>query len=832
VKSRVLTHVRLALVAAAMLATSLAAPAQQPGSRPRRVEAAARPAPAAASSELADDLGDPLPPGAVARLGTVRLRQTMPAFCVAFAHDGNTFATGHGDGSVRIWEVSTGRLVRRIAAHSDVVTALAFPPGGWTIVSGSHDHTIRYWALHDGNEVRRIDAPAPVAALLLAPDRRSLYAAAGRRILAYEPDSGNRLDQLRTEHPCGGAMAALPDRTILALGGRHGSIRLLDFKTRKDLATIACKDRAQTYVAASIDGRTLAWAEPGGKVHLADVATEADRHVLIGHTAGVCCLAFSPDGRLLATRSADHTTRIWSVSTAREVHRFESCGILPNSLAFSPNGRYLAAARVDKAVDLWDLKTGKCVFDLPGHTEQVYALAYSPDGRRLASGAVSSGGRVNNTIRMWDVARRKELWRGPTAHGVGARQIAWHPDGKRFASRGSGKTVRIWDAATGQELRTMPTGKLHVTAMTFEPDANTVLVARADGTISRWRWASGEVREVQTAVRTAAHSMAYSPDGRTLALGHARVDLCDSRELKRLRTLPGGKGVFWNVRFCPDGRRLAAGGQGVTMWDVPRAAKLFTAGATLGTIWCTDLSPGGRLIVSAHADGAVRLWEAATGSPIAALRGHEGPVYAVAFAPDGKTFCSGGQDAQILVWSLAELSGVCEPPSSPAQMQALWRQLADANAAVGFRARQALEAAGSAAVAVLAERLKVPSTPPGDHVRQLIADLGADRYATRNKAMDKLRDLGPLVQSQLEQAREHHVSAEVRQRAQQLLDVIRAPWPPSARELRAIRAVAVLEHVGGENARAALARLAAGPEGLPLADHARAALKRMDKTAR
>ena len=254
---------------------------------------------------------------------------------------------------------------------------------------------------------------------------------------------------------------------------------------------------------------------------------------------------------------------------------------------------------------------------LPGHTDDVRSVAYSRDGRSLASAG------YDRTIKLWD-AETGQLIRS-LATGTIVLGVVFHPDGTRLVSAGYDRAVTLWDTATGQPIRTLPGHTRSIEELVLSPDGKTLASSSLDGTVRLWDIGTGSpIRTLQDHRADACGGMAFSPDGKTLASaggGEPTIRLWDIATGRLVRSL-GEDGPAGPAGTPLSSRQRAAAQR---YWRIPVA-----------------FSPDGRILASGAGDGTIQLWDAATGSPVRPLRDHHDLdlVSALAFSPDGKTLAS------------------------------------------------------------------------------------------------------------------------------------------------------------------------------------------------
>jgi len=345
-------------------------------------------------------------------------------------------------------------------------------------------------------------------------------------------------------------------------------------------------------------------------------------------------LAFSADGGLLVPKAGPNP-KVWDTKTRKilwETNRGERGRI--DSVIFSPDGQTLAMGDMNGSIKLRGAKSG-ALFWAGKHDGRVYALAFSPDGKFLASGVVDCG-PADKPLKLWD-AETGELLRTFDGPGDSVDFVGFSPDGKMLvSSRGKDRTIQLWDTETGALLRT--------------------LTGHSDVVIS----------------------IAISPDGKVLASGSvdASVKLWDVRTGALIRTLRGHGDKVWQVTFSPDGKTLVSSSEDTTIkvWDTGTGALIRTLTGHSERVMSVALSPDGKLLASGSDDASVRLWEVETGklirkimrvdtllellAPVVKLfgsreiGGHSYAVRAVAFSPDGKMLASASADPVVKLWNV------------------------------------------------------------------------------------------------------------------------------------------------------------------------------------
>lgn len=477
-------------------------------------------------------------------------------------------------GNNNLWDNTTGARLRVLdrTAHFE---STAFSPDGKLLATGTWEGTVKLWDVSTGTELRRIETGiAHVLCVAFSPNGRVL-AGVGTRgpIKLWDTSTGAELVRIESGTASVNSVAFSPDGKILASGGRENSVRLWDVSTG---AARAALEGHFSPVAFSPDGRTLASGSADSTIKLWDLTTSSEMGILKGHSEFVRSATVSNDGKTIAAGSADGTVRLWDVVTGG-LRTFKGHSGAVWSVSFSPDGKVLASGGlVDGTVKLWEMSTAQELRSLkPGQVppDGVHEVVFSPDGKILAIG-------YSSTLKLWDVEKGAEL---QTLTGFG-NSIAFSTDSKTLAF-GEGGTVRLWDISTGADL---PPLKIHpegglIESLAFSPEGKTLASAsagRGDSkrTVKLWDFASGS--ELRTLRGLSAQSIAFSGNGRLLAGGSwsGGLALWDVSSGNELRTLTGGNAYVNSIAFSPNDKFLVVGSTDSTLkiWDVSSGKQLAT----------------------------------------------------------------------------------------------------------------------------------------------------------------------------------------------------------------------------------------------------------------
>jgi WD40 repeat protein len=457
-----------------------------------------------------------------------------------------------------------------------------------------------------------------------------------------------------------------------------------------------------------------------------------------------------------------------------------------------------------------------------GPTKWLSSVVFSPDGKSIASGA------ADDSVRLWNAADREPL-RSFEGHTAWVTKVVFTPDGKSLISASADKTLRLWDVATGKEIRRFAGHTDLIHSVVCSPDGRAAASAGSDGTVRIWDLATGKEIGQLRGFEGAVYSVAYSPDGKTLATGSSDllVRTWDAASGMLIREFAGHEHYVLSVAYSPDGKTLASasGDATIRFWDAALGKEVRQCRGYRGVVHTLAFSPDGRTLAGASWDGTTRLWEVGTGKPRSAVMGQGGSVCGVAWSADGRLLTTANLNKTIEVVDRFGATAVPTDNLADEQLDQLCEQSIGAESERAYRAQGRLVGESDRAVKAIRRSLKNLRDDKVDSQRiaALIKQLDDDRFDAREEASNQLAGMGEKAASAISEALEQRLSAEVRLR----LNALKSTGGDERRFPG--RFVETLEFIGTSEAKRLLGEIAKEGSNTALRSEAEASLKRLDK---
>jgi WD40 repeat protein len=873
---------RFSLVVAVLAIGSVLLAQNQPDQKKDRPKRPGVEKPAPEKPVRTDLHGDPLPQGALTRLGTLRFRAPAEITELAYSPDGKTIYAG-----LFLFDAASGKRLKRLSQMNSTGGFLVFSPDskrlavmGTVTVKDENGYrvqsAVQIWDLPGKGKPREYSVKSgiiwlgwstenqPLAVCVEKGDVRLHELAADRSRLFHCPNLGRR-NPLCGYAPAGQALAVVDEQNV---------VHIWDTGNGRERSTIKPKDVAYIRsMTLSPDGRILAclFRDQGQDreiVQFWDATTGKALRTLASNQQYVFSVVFSLDGKTLAT-AGWRGVRFWDVTTGKERSRCEGPGSETEKIAFSGDGKTLAMVeRNTPSFHLWDVATGKRKSEPPGHTGRPGGV-FSTDGRHL----VTSGG-TDGTIHLWNTAAGNSLLKIPSNRWV--RGLALSTDGRRlFSAYLFDDHLWVSDSASGEKLQGIKLHDPDRPDTSQEPwsihrsaDGKTLVVFSyynpKKGNGPRYQdmlitgWDAITYKQLYRRSRPGRDSWtAVSADARLLAsnipdpssklpvdvgvIGSGAMRLEDLATGAELLTFPALEGQTFPLAFSPDARLLASANfdskrlkegeptsraESLRLWEIATATQVLELPFGNGQNRAAFSQDGRSLAMNAPPQD-ILIYDLAAGREACRFKDFGAEVTWLAFSPDGRRLASGLADSTLLFWDVGSRSPQ-QKKLGAEDADKTWTDLAGKDGPRAFRARWTLGADPETAVALLTKHLKPIQPADSKHLQRLIAELDDKRFPVRQKAQKELEEIGELAAPALKQALAQKPSLELRQRIDRLLGKLGGPIT-RPEMMRAVRAIAVLEDLATPQARKLLQTLSQGATEARLTQEARAALARLGK---
>jgi RNA polymerase sigma factor (sigma-70 family) len=830
------------------------------------------------SQPLLDRLGDPLPPGATRRFGTLRFRHPE-IVDLAFTPDGKQLIAGSGRHPLSVFDAATGRRLREVGKVSpNNVYGFALSPDGKRIACCGFD--VFLWDLETGRLIRELGC-GRCQSVTFSPDGKKIAAVKemSTDVILVDVATGKHLGEwtIKEGQPQQfdfRSLAFSPDGKLLAgilceqreeKKGSHvytvvaSQVCLLDAMTGKLVRAFDSANDPFHVFAFHPGTGLLAFAGKDGILHFWDVEKGKESHCLPAVKGMSYVPRFTADGRrCLALNDEAGILAVVDARDGRELHKIKiDKSLQPAVIALSPDGRAIALARffVGVRVRVWDIESGAERLADTGHN-WAPTLSLSADGRTLISQGVE--------VFHWDLRTGEGR---PQSGAVKKEDDRFSWDFGIWTARGRSWRLKLDYGKLEMEVRNLDGSRLlrnikmptAVRGFALSPVGTHVAVSFQDARHTVYLWDPEKEDKPRELLGhpDACQKLLFSHDGKRLIAGagtHSSYpsetvwiwDVETARTIRKLATnsAPG------HLLLTGDDRVLITGGLWndaiVHAWDMETGKELarladpalkVTSDAQGSdappAIAGLALSPDERFLAVVSSWGnnsAVSVWETDSWKLVRAFAPTQPQYYtnSMIFSREGRSLFVANSDSTILEWDISgRLASGRRPPavevSNMDRLNVLWRTLAETPDKAYPAAWEMLDHPAESVPYLIG---KLPPVKPIDErrVRQLLGRLDAESFAEREESSRQLLELGEQTLPVLRQALKAKPTLETKKRIEELIESLTRG--PSSDQLRLLRALAVLEWSGLVSAREHLKRLAEGDRAAMLTSAAKAAWQR------
>ena len=615
---------------------------------------------------------------------------------VVVSADGRRVVSASEDGTLKVWDLETGRELRTIQTGTelqmlnfDKISGLAVSEDGRRAVSISEYGTLKVWNLETCRELFTLARHSgPVVGVAVSADgRRAVSASDDQR---WEPSSHSGLSKpirpFGSLDEQGVAMSADGRRAISA---RSSTLKVWDLETGRELWSLAGGEDSELKVwdletgrelqalpadgnrtAMSADGRRAVSASWDETLKVWDLETGRELRTFLRRSSSflISTVGMSADGSRVVSASDDKTLTVWDVESGREIRTLQGFSSLVRGVPVSADARRAVSAEYS-TLKVWDLETIHVLRTSPvGHSAGVNAVAVSTDGRLAVSAS------LDNTLKVWDVEKGCEL-RTLEGHSDSVSDVAVSADGRLAVSASWDKTLKVWDVENGCELCSLEGHSQPVDGVAMCADGRLAVSASRDHTLKVWDLETRrELRTLETRrePRAVTHpspglfstmqspfavlGVAVSGDGRrAVSAGEAMLNVWDLETGRALETLAC---VGTTAAVSADGRRVVGGavtaeGFALKVWDLERGCELRTGAGFSSFHTCVAVSADGKRAVSAPGGRTLQVWDLETGEVLATFTCDDS-AYCCAFSAARKLIVAGDADGHVHFLRLEE----------------------------------------------------------------------------------------------------------------------------------------------------------------------------------
>lgn len=536
---------------------------------------------------------------------------------IVYSPNEKYIATGGYDKTIRIWDVETGKEIRKFCGHTSSVRSISYTPDGKYIISGSGDGTIRIWNVEKGKEIKKITENSCVYSISCSPDGKNIVSGSGDKIVIRNLKTGERIKMLEK------------------------------FDNKYSNECIVSYSPDGKYVAVGYSSKITIYTSSTGievKKILKIVKNEDSDFIT--------SLSYSPDGKYITCGSFKGIVTLWDSKNGKELWRFEAhkntmpagsnCAI--EGLAYSFDGKYIATGSYDCTIKIWNTESKKKVATLKTNAS-VFCCRFNYIGNYIISGELS--GRIN----IWNF-NTKNIIQIFEAYANTVDNVIFNFDDNSFFSRSYLGLVDIWNTEFGTKKNNIEDEYLYGISVGNAGILPIVISGKRREVAIRNANTLDIIKKIKT--KDNLNFVAYSSNGKYILCGYySLIQLWNAETCELLEEWDNPLEIRF-FSYSLDEKYIVGAGKDkiIRIWNTKTRKEIMKLEGHSDYIKSIDCSPSAKYIASGSMDETIRIWDVKIGKEIRILKGHLGYVNSVKYSPNGKFIVSCGNDNTIRVWNV------------------------------------------------------------------------------------------------------------------------------------------------------------------------------------
>ncbi len=531
---------------------------------------------------------------------------------ITFNNTGNWLISSGDDGTVRVWNSSSGNPEWLYLGHLSSVTSISISQNGNNLVSISDDNTIRFWNFYS-TEIKNA----------------SMLDGSTRNIVKFMPDGLK-------------AVSVGSDKLIKVWNCSTGAV----------VSSISSPSSVLS-ISPSLDGERIAAACNDNLIRIWDINSGVLIASISGHDGQVNSICYSNDGSKLVSSSVDKTIKIWDAASYSQLLSIPTLNLIPNSAIFTNDGSKVITSFDNNLIRVINCSDGSTYRTLIGHDKTITALCCSPTGDRFASSS------NDGTIKIWELASANPVII-INAHTIDLGNFCLTRDEKNIVTCGIDWNIRIWDVQLKNLEKTLIGHTKNVSSLNYSPDELSIVSGSNDASLRMWGSTDGLLKNIFIGHTSEIYCNSFSKNGTKIISGSndKTVKIWDSKTGSLLNTLSEHFGSVYSVDFSSDDTKIASGGydKSIIVWNAYTGNIINKFQGHKAAIQTLKFHPVDEIIASGSWDETIKIWDVKNGLERFSVRAHPGGVSSVAFSSDGKRLVSAGFDNTIKIWNVENMS--------------------------------------------------------------------------------------------------------------------------------------------------------------------------------